>query len=230
MSNPFDAAVVRALLGAASDALRGGREVPPADALSLYALSHFLQEPGIGERPAWEVSAEATLQDSRILTACIEGMRSATGAYAASLDLLISGHSGLPSSWLVPATRELVTRRDRIGRALRASEEWCRTANDGSLARRWRVVQVAVEQADELAYEAAIDLLRVAFDVARASQPQASGGGGAWWEDLDVPWWSDLMRWSKDGMTDEDIAETWLIPALARASTRRAAESRGPDL
>jgi len=45
---------------------------------------------------------------------------------------------------------------------------------------------------------------------------------------MDVPWWSDLMRWSKDGMTDEDIAETWLIPALARASARRAAESGDP--
>lgn len=224
----FDRAIARALLGAASAALRDGTEVPPADALDLYALSHLLQVEGIGGRTAWEASTEATLRDSRSLSACIEGIRSATGAYAATLDLLIAGHSGLPSSWLVPATRDLVTRRDRIGRALRASEEWCRTASDGDVPRHWRVAQVAVEQADEFAYEAAIDLLRVAFEVVRASQLQTPGGGGAWWEGLDVPWWSDLMRWSKDGMTDEDIAETWLIPALARASARRAAESADP--
>jgi len=228
MSPRFDRAIARALLEAASAAARDGSEIPPADALDLYALSDLLQVEGIGDRAAWEPGAEATLQDSKILSACIEGMRSATGAYAAALDLFIAGNSGLPSSWLVPAIRDLVTRRDRVGRALRASEDWCLSARDGSLSRRWRVAQVAVEQADELAYEAAIDLLPVALEVGRAIEPQTSGGGGAWWAVMDVPWWSDLMRWSKDGMTDEDIAETWLIPALARASARRAAESGDP--
>ena len=224
MDRIFNGEIALALLYEVNRRIGAGERLIADQMLALYACAHDAYEDGIGGRDTSEATKETVLSDPRALEAALEGITWRSRAYAGEIERLVGARAAVPVEYDCEVLREVVLRRDQLGRALQEFGDRCASGSNQTFRARWESLSVAVRLTDEDAREQSINLLPIAAEIrARHTTTEEGGSVRAWWEEVEVPWWSDVMRWSKDGMPDEDIAETWLIPALNRAAARRDA-------
>lgn len=213
------------LLEALLAALRDQRRPSPEDALLAYGSISSVSAEGVGGRDAVP-KGEDVLEEREVLEAGLQGLTAAIYEYSGRMELLVRHPAALPKRWRNEFVRDLVATRDLLGRAVMAIGERLQAADLAWLRARCEGLRGALAVADERAYQTAVDLLPIALDVREEVEVPGSGASQTpWWDGLEAPWWADVLRWSRDGMTDDELAETWLIPALARAAARREAES-----
>jgi len=212
--------VAKALLATVTATLREPKSVVRTeDALALCATNGY-RHPGVGDRAVWEPEAEGILADRRTMSAAIDALRSATDAYAA-LAHRLGEISAIPRSWSAEYVKGVVLHRIVVGRALATLQAIVTT--DPRMASQIEGIALAVEGLDELVLESAAQLLPVVRSTCAHYQSASDRAGDNWCLTEEVPWWTSLREWSERGMADEDIAESWLIPALNRAAARRDA-------
>jgi hypothetical protein len=213
------------LLEALLAALRSQKIPSAEDALLAYGSIASVSEVGVGERTV-APKGDDVLEEREVLDAGLQGLTAAIYEYSGRMELLVRNPAVLPRRWRSEFVRDLVATRDLLGRAIVAIGERVQSGDMARQRARCEGLRGALAVADERAYQTAVDLLPIALEVREGVEvPGKSATQTPWWDGLDAPWWADVLRWSRDGMTDDELAETWLIPALARAAARREGEA-----
>lgn len=214
--------VAEALLAGLKTTLREpGGMVRPEDALALYATTGYREE-GVGNADRWHPTAEAVLADSRTMRTGIAALRSAADAYA-GLAHGLGDLGAMPRSWSAEYLKGVVVHRVVVGRALATLQAI--DTNDLRMPSQIEGISLAVEGVDARVLGAAASLLAVVRSTCDHFQASSGRAADNWWKTKEVAWWVSLCEWAERGMSDEDIAESWLISALNRAAARRDASS-----
>lgn len=217
--------VAKALLASVAATLREVKAVvQPEDALALSATNGYWH-PGIGNRAVWTPEAEDVLTDRRTMSAAVDALRSAADEYAA-LAHRFGEISTMPRSWSAEYLRGVVAHRIVVGRALATLQAI--GTQDPRLPSQIEGLALAVDGVDEQVLESAATLLPAVRSTCAHFHAASGRAADNWWQTKEVAWWVSLCEWAEGGMTDDDIAESWLIPALNRAAARRGTSPGEP--